>query len=160
MAEFNHNGVTIELTPTGKFVATISGDRVIKNSLDAIKKAIDADKSSSFKSFMALIELTWECSMDGVGERIPGTYLVRVKIEGVTPPNKRKRYFDKRNPIVNGTVIEVRNVYLDTPKVIAIAKKKYKLLEDNRKAQEAFDDAELKLEGELEKNEIDIENET
>jgi hypothetical protein len=41
MSTFLHNGVTITLTPGGKFRTTVNGKQVDKPSLDAAKAAID-----------------------------------------------------------------------------------------------------------------------
>lgn len=56
MSNWNHRGIEITLTGTGKFRATIEGKPVVLTSLDAIKKKIDkaTDDPNKFQPFKAI----------------------------------------------------------------------------------------------------------
>lgn len=154
MAKFTHEGVEIELIESsGKFVATVSGKRVVKDSLAAIKKFIDKDKSSGFVPFTVL------CYEDREGVKIPGLkHIRRVKIIGKKPAGRGYRnpaqwITEEKREIGGGWT----KVYKDCPEVIELLKADEKNDMEKREAEEKFDKIERTLEDKLDKFKVPVE---
>jgi len=54
--KFEHAGVEITLLNNGKFSATVQGNKTVKQSLNAMKKHIDAQKKAAFTTYFAIVK--------------------------------------------------------------------------------------------------------
>lgn len=108
---WKHQGIEITLSDGGHFVATITGRVTRKPSLDAIRKAIDNSKKSTFKPFTGLREE--EHYDKGKGNK---DALVRVTVVGITKAPRGSRTSGEHEFLLDsGATLNVyRSLYEDS----------------------------------------------
>lgn len=133
MSKFTHEGVDIILNSAGKFVATVAGNLLTKDTLSAMKKCIDRDKQSGFKPFVVIGSKSYG------GVKIAGLKEhTRLTVIGVKT-EKRRDWPSKRYWIVEGgDVIQWSDVYKDCPEVIELLKTEEAIREKHDAEEEAF----------------------
>ena len=104
---WTHRNIEIEPTPSGQFIATIGGTEIVKPSLLAIKKAIDAYCDSYFREFTALRIRSGDYTTD------------KIKVTGIA--RTRKRRWGSDNWITSNGGHESA-VAVDSPENIAAIK--------------------------------------
>lgn len=135
--KFTHQGIEIDLQPSGDFVATVEGQRVVKASLDAMKKHIATAKKKPFAAFTAMREETHrdaKKAKDG---------LVRVTAIGIKRRAGRHVYYGQYEFVLEGDSNELTRLFVDTPenrqafKALEAHREESRRIEEQRKAERA-----------------------
>ena len=129
MTNFSHNGVDIELLPTGRFRTLINGKPLIGASLAIVKRKIDIAAKNDFKSFKCFIERGYRDEA-----------LDEVTVSGVKAPRKGASGYRNHHEFILSNGTERRQVMPSTPENRAAweAWKAYKT-ESDRLAKERQD---------------------
>lgn len=116
--ELEHKGIKITITHEGKFEAVIGGKRVVKPSVDAMKKAIDAHALDEFVPFSAIKNVN-----DNRGEKelkdLKG--MTRVMVTGIQKTGQKK-WWSAQNTFATDSGINTAKVLKDTLPNIAAFK--------------------------------------
>lgn len=139
LASFEHNGIKIELSTSGMFFAVVSGRKVHKPSLDAMKKFLDESKKTAFEPFTALVHE----SRLHIG-RVKKSSIKRIKIIGIDVDNRRSHRDAFRWLCDDGS--NRLQVYADTKDNEAAIEAYSAAVAKNRKIKEQLDEQENALE--------------
>lgn len=134
---FDHNGVTITLTGSGRFTAEGPNGKITSASLEGIKKRLD--EGGVFTPFKAFT----------LRPLYRGAEMESVTVVGFAAP--RRRYGSREWKIVDsgGHKSQLSEVYEDTPANREAAKAYLDAMKEHRKVREHQDQLEQKLLGKV-----------
>ena len=101
--------IPIELLHDGRFTANLRGIKIIKPSVDAVKKAIDNADKIKFEPFAALVERSWRDRYEDCPDG-----LVRLNITSIGKRKSRRGYHEDM-VFIDERGDERTEVLLDTP---------------------------------------------